>query len=85
MKQTAVEWLEQEIFRRYKFTFQQLNCQPLEEAIQQAKEMEKQQIIDAYGVKVKHNIEQVKHNIEQGTTVYTQTFGGQYYNETFKK
>jgi hypothetical protein len=48
MKQTAVQWLEQEIFKRYKFTFQQLNCQPIEEAIQQAKEMEKQQIIDAY-------------------------------------
>jgi hypothetical protein len=40
---TAVEWLEQEIFRKYKFTLQQLNCQPLEEAIQQAKEMEKEQ------------------------------------------
>ena len=44
MKQTAVEWLENEIFRRYKFTLQQLNCGPLEEAIQQAKEMERQQI-----------------------------------------
>ena len=43
IKQTAVECLEQEIFRRYKFTFQQLNCGPLEEAIQQAKEMENQQ------------------------------------------
>lgn len=43
MKQTAVEWLENEIFRRYKFTLQQLNCGPLEEAIQQAKEIEKQQ------------------------------------------
>ena len=43
MKQTAVEWLEQEIFRKYKFTLQQLNCQALEESIQQAKEMEKQQ------------------------------------------
>lgn len=47
-RQTAVEWLENEIFRRYKFTLQQLNCGPLEEAIQQAKEMEKEQIIDAY-------------------------------------
>jgi hypothetical protein len=37
---TAVEWLEHEIFRRYKFTFQKLNCNPLEEAIEQAKEME---------------------------------------------
>lgn len=43
MEQTAVEWLEQEIFRRYKFTFQQLNCGPLEEAIEQAKEMEQEQ------------------------------------------
>lgn len=42
-KQTAVEWLENEIFRRYKFTLQKLNCGPLEEAIQQAKEMEKEQ------------------------------------------
>jgi len=40
---TAVEWLEKEIFRKYKFTLQQLNCQPLEEAIKQAKEMEKKQ------------------------------------------
>lgn len=43
MEQTAVEWLENEIFRRYKFTLQQLNCGPLEEAIQQAKEMEAKQ------------------------------------------
>lgn len=43
MEQTAVEWLVQEIFKRYKFTFQQLNCQPLEEAINQAKEMEQEQ------------------------------------------
>lgn len=43
MEQTAVEWLEQEIFRRYKFTFQQLNCGPLEEAIEQAKEIEQEQ------------------------------------------
>ena len=40
-------------------------------------ELEKQQIIDAYGVKVQLSI-------EQGTTVYTRTFGEQYYNETFK-
>jgi|LakMenE18May11ns_1017448.scaffolds.fasta_scaffold7345086_1 hypothetical protein len=39
-QQTAVEWLEKEIFRRYKFTFQQLNTHQLEEAIQQALEME---------------------------------------------
>lgn len=43
MRQTAVEWLENEIFRKYKFIFQNINCQPLEKAISQAKEMEKQQ------------------------------------------
>jgi hypothetical protein len=59
---TAVEWLEQEIFRKYKFTLQQLNCQPLEEAIQQAKEMEKQQIIDAVEWDYKSNMGEVYYN-----------------------
>ena len=44
---------------------------------EQANEIFKQQIIDAYGVKVKQSI-------EQGTTVYTRTFGEQYYNGKFK-
>ena len=77
MKQTAVEWLENEIFRRYKFTFQQLNCSPLEEAIAQAKEMEKQQIIDAidWGNRKgydEHRLTCINNEDEQ------------YYNETFK-
>jgi len=72
MKQTAVEWLENEIFRRYKFTLQQLKCGPLDEAIQQAKEMEKQQIIESY---------------ENGYSDNDNNFplNSQYYNETFKK
>ena len=45
---------------------------------EKAKEIEKQQIIDAYGVKVNHSI-------EQGTTVYTRTFGEEYYNTTYKE
>ncbi len=45
---TAVEFLEKEIFRNYHFLLQKLNCEPLEEAINQAKEMEKEQIITAY-------------------------------------
>ena len=72
MKQTAVEWLEKEIFRRYKFRLQQLNCQPLEEAIQQAKEIEKQQIIDAYEAG----------NYENGMG---RCEPEQYYNDTFNK
>ena len=45
---TAVEFLEKEIFRNYKFLLQKVDCTRLEESINQAKEMEKQQIIDAY-------------------------------------
>jgi hypothetical protein len=44
---TAVEFLEKEIFRNYHFLLQKLNCEPLKEAINQAKEMEKQQMKDA--------------------------------------
>jgi hypothetical protein len=72
MKQTAVEWLVEGINKLTGLSI--ANDEPM---VEQAKEMEKQQIIDAHGVKVKHSI-------EQGTTVYTQTFGEQYYNETFK-
>jgi hypothetical protein len=43
MKQTAVEWLEKEIFRNYKFLLQKVDCSRLQESIEQAKEMEKQQ------------------------------------------
>ncbi|CAB4148816.1 hypothetical protein UFOVP531_26 [uncultured Caudovirales phage] len=67
---TAVEWLEQEIFRRYKFTFQQLNCGPLEEAIQQAKEIEKQQIENAFN-----------NGYYQETIGYNAS--EEYYNKTF--
>ena len=48
MKQTAVEFLEKEIFRNYKFLLQKIDCTRLEESIKQAKEMEKQQIDDAF-------------------------------------
>jgi hypothetical protein len=40
---TAVEWLEEEIFRSYKFLLQKVDCTRLEESIEQAKEMEKEQ------------------------------------------
>jgi hypothetical protein len=71
MKQTAVEWLENEIFRSYKFLLQKVDCTRLEESIKQAKEMEKEQIIDAY---------------ENGYSDSDNTFelNKQYYNEQFK-
>ncbi len=43
MKQTAVEWLEKEIFRNYKFLLQKVDCSRLQESIEKAKEMETQQ------------------------------------------
>ena len=65
---TAVEWLESQLTeylqRMYKFE------------INQAKEMEKQQIIDAHGTKKDYSFSQ----IDPKTIT-----GEQYYNETFKK
>ena len=72
-KQTAVEWLLDEINK-----LTGLTIAIDESCVKHANKMFKQQIIDAYGVKVKNSI-------EQGTTVYTRTFGEQYYNETFNK
>lgn len=81
-KQTAVELAKNNIegealaFIDGFLTFNEF-MDNINKCFQQALEIEKQQIIDAYGVKVKHSI-------EQGTTVYTRTFGEQYYNEKFK-
>jgi hypothetical protein len=58
MKQTAVEFLEKEIFRNYKFLLQKVDCTRLEESIKQAKEMEKEQIIKAYNEVSNHIGEQ---------------------------
>jgi D-hexose-6-phosphate mutarotase len=91
MKQTAVEWLEKEIFRNHKFLLQKVDCSRLQESIEQAKEMEKQQIIDCGNTcalmqyihvdKVSQmSIEEVEKLAEEDNI----TFGEQYYNETFK-
>jgi len=82
MKQSAVEFQTEQIgilvsklfndeISKAEFHFTRF------EICDQAKEMEKQQIIDAYGVKVKHMI-------EQGAIVYINTFGEEYYNKNFK-
>jgi hypothetical protein len=68
MKQTAVEFLEKELNQLlvlFSTKWEQVNT-----AIEQAKEMEKQQIIDAY---------------ETGDKYKTEIPGQQYYNETFNK
>lgn len=81
MKQTPVEWLEQEIFRKYKFTLQKLNCQPLEEAIQQAKEIEKQEK-DHSDELFKH---MVYHMVGGLAHANNMTFNGAILDELFNK
>jgi hypothetical protein len=66
---TAVEWLESKIFGDEIFS--------LSKVLEQAKEMEKQQIIDAHGNQTKKS-----GGISNATYILT---GEQYYNETFKK
>jgi len=72
MKQTAVEWLEEK-FKNSHANFINWSLENFE----QAKEMEKQQIINAYGNKTKKS-----GSISNSTYILT---GEQYYNETFKK
>lgn len=64
MKQTAVEWLVEKMLSQDWYTYKSL------EYIEQAKEMEKQQIKDAFYIWFKPS------EFEDGE---------QYYNETFKK
>jgi len=63
MKQTAVEWLESQLFELRNPTLNQI------EILKQAKEMEKQQIIDAYN---------------NGQQIPPFEYAEQYYKETFK-
>jgi hypothetical protein len=74
MKQTAVEWLISKI---------EVNSNPsltqkeMIGYIEQAKEMERQQIIDAHGI-------QTKHNAGVSNYIY-QLSGEKYYEQTFKQ
>ena len=71
MKQTAVEWFIQQIFK----TDNDMN---IDEMIYQAKEMEKQQITNAYSIGA-INGEMIERDLKPK---YTNPI--QYYNETFK-
>lgn len=62
-KQTAVEWLYKKLWKEFNFSFSN-------NILEEAKKMEKQQIIDAYHI---NPLETKWKNI-----------GEQYYNETFK-
>jgi len=68
MKQTAVEWLIEQ--------WPILESQLPDWLIEQAKEMEKEQIIDAFGIGCQ---------VESTRLIGYQDMAEQYYNETFKK
>ena len=72
-KQTAVEWLIEEMILkldvRIENTFDGNNL------LNQAKEMEKEQIIDAFGVGC---------HVESTRLIHYDDMAEQYYNETFK-
>ena len=68
IKQTAVEWLVKQFNTTINYTLEEF-----ENKVQQAKEMEKKQIIEAHGIKMK------------GVNNHKCVDGEQYYNETFKK
>ena len=72
MKQTAVEWLIEELGAYLPSSIKEVQLM-----IEQAKEIERQQIIDAHGV-------QTKHNAGVGNYTY-QLSGEKYYEQTFKQ
>jgi len=73
MKQTAVDWFQEQIIKIVCGT-----CELSEiEIFEQAKEMEKDQIIEAHGSKLKKS---------RGVTNYEYWYSGEeYYNEKYKQ
>ena len=69
MKQTAIEWLANELYEKFEMKGDGALFNDL---VNQAKEIEKQQIIDAYD------------NSYMDRYYYNGKNGVQYYNETFK-
>lgn len=66
---TAIEWLTEKLRTEFGFAFSN-------NILEQAKEIEKQQIIDAHGSKLKKS---------RGVTNYEYWYTGEnYYNDTFK-
>ena len=81
MKQTAVEWLVEEIL--YKSSDGELwngftECVDLSEYVAKAKEMEKEQIMDAHieGQRVFDKHPHTQWNTDQSEQYYTETYGG---------
>ena len=79
MKKTAVEWFFKCLFEEHgEFTLEQIKTgnPKLWEIYQQAKEMEKKQIIESYC--------QGCFDIIQDENIFPRETAEQYYNETFK-
>ena len=74
MKQTAVEWLKQQLETYGGSQYCELEWETLDDLVKQAKEMEKQQII-------KSNRDGIDMVIDKKPF----TTGEQYYNETYGK
>ena len=73
-QQTAVEWLVKEL--NQKIDFIPINkWDEIRDIVQQAKAMEKEQIIDSFGVGCQ---------VESTRLIGYQDIAEQYYNETFK-
>jgi hypothetical protein len=72
-QQTTLEWLKEQFEKDGDTTFLNLNWDRFDELLQQAKEMEKEQIIDAYENGVKETNSRCEYQDAE-----------QYYNETFK-
>lgn len=71
---TAVEWLNLEIERLTTRAGIHMSWTMMDNLIKQAKEIEKQQIIDAHGIISKYDIETEKHVIIDGETYYNETY-----------
>jgi len=77
MTQTAVEWLVEQMFKQGYFDGNKpLTFTNLDHLQQQAKEMEKEQIIDAFGIGCQ---------VESTRLIGYQDIAEQYYNETYKQ
>lgn len=69
-KLTSVEWLRDKIFEEFRFTFS-------DNILNEAKEMHKQEIIDAYATVI------TKYNGVKSWTKIHDEEGEKYYNETY--
>ena len=75
MKQTAVEWIEEKLKENLKHIVINNDYVLMESIFLQAKQMEKEQIVDAFGVGCQ---------VESTRLIGYQDMAEQYYNETYK-